>query len=272
MIDKERIVVSLVMATYNDSPTYLESAINSIREQTFYNWELIIVDDSTKEETKKVLDVFSDEDQRIVIIRSDTEKYGFVKALNVGLENARGDFVGRMDGDDLSRPERIKKEVDFLRTHKEYDVVGSQTSIIDSTGKITSFIKFPATGLKFRLFQIMRCPMQHGTVLMRRTLIDNGVRYDEKFKRSEDLELWLRLQKYGYKLYNLQEVLYDFRVEENYAIKRNKEHFEYNVRARKKNFTCRYFLTNLVGVIVAICYSIIPSEVKNTVYKRLNGR
>lgn len=272
MISNYKPVVSLVMATYNDSPSYLIPAIESIINQSFLEWELVIVDDSTNDITKQVLNDFANKDNRIIVIRSIDGKYGFVKALNVGLEAARGEYIGRMDGDDLSRPLRLEKEVNFLEAYHKYDVVGSHTSIIDSKGNLTSYIKFPSTGLRFRLFQVMRCPMQHGSILMRRELIDKGVRYDESFKRSEDLELWLRLQKEGYKLYNLQEVLYDFRIEDNYANKRNKEHFKYNVRARKKNFAYRYFITNFSGLMVAICYSIIPSKVRELVYKRLNGR
>ncbi len=272
MISNNMPVVSLVMATYNDSPSYLISAIESVINQTLLEWELVIVDDSTNDITKQVLNDFANKDNRIIVIRSKDGKYGFVKALNVGLEAARGEYVGRMDGDDLSRPQRLEKEVNFLKSNSDFDVVGSHTSIIDSKGNITSYIKFPSTGIRFRLFQIMRCPMQHGSILMRRELIDKGVRYDESFKKSEDLELWLRLQKKGYELYNLQEVLYDFRIEDNYAGKRNREHFKYNIRARKKNFTYRYCITNLLGIIVASSYTLVPQRLKTIIYSILNGR
>lgn len=271
MTTQEKPLVSLIMATYNDSPAYLSIAIESIICQTYRNWELIIVDDSKDLDTISTIDKYTGKDERIKVVR-DKKKYGFVPALNVGLENANGSYVGRMDGDDVSYPERLEMEIKYLEEHPDVDVVGTQTAIIDSNGNRTSEICFPDCGLKLRLFQMFRCPMQHGTVLMRRKLIDEGIRYDENFKRSEDLELWLRLQKKGYYLYNIQKVLYDFRIEDDYAKKRSHNHFKYNVKARRKNICWKYALTNIIGLAIASAYYLIPSGIKRIVYNRLNGR
>lgn len=264
--------VSLIMATFNDRPSYLSIAIDSIIKQSFTDWELIIVDDSNDTETIKTIDDYACQDKRIIVVRSSQKKYGFVPALNEGLMKASGEYIGRMDGDDISHPERIMEEVSYLERHPQIDVVGTQTAIIDETGNKTSEIKFPASGVIFRFFQMFRCPMQHGTILMRRELIDNGIRYDERFKRSEDLELWLRLQKKGYKLYNIQKLLYEFRIEKGYAQKRNRNHFMYNVKARYKNFALKYFLTNSIGLLIASTYYIMPVGIKQFMYKLLNGK
>ncbi len=264
--------VSLVMATFNDKPELLKVAIDSIVNQTFKDWELIIVDDSKDVATITVIDDYCAADNRIRVIRSTGESYGFVPALNVGLRNAKGKYIGRMDGDDISHPERLMKEVSFLKEHPEFDVVGTHTSIINSSGVVTSATLFPDTGRRFRLFQIMRCPMQHGTILMRRELIDSGICYDEGFKRSEDLELWLRLQKLGHRLYNIQEILYDFRIEDGYGSKRSKIHFKYNIKARKKNLHWRHPFTGMLGLCVSCMYYYIPTSIKDKVYNYLNGR
>ena len=264
-------LVSIIMATYNDPPGYLSIAIDSIINQTVDNWELIIVDDSDSSPTIKIIDDYKKKDNRIRVIRGNS-KCGFVPALNVGLEHAKGLYVGRMDGDDVSYPERLETEINYLEEHSSVDVVGTQTAIIDSDGRKTSEICFPACGLDFRLFQMFRCPMQHGTILMRRKLLDDGIRYDEDFKRSEDLELWLRLQKKGYQLYNIQKILYGFRIDDNYAKKRSHSHFKYNVKARRKNICWKYVLTNIIGLVVASIYYMTPSIVKKMVYGRLNGR
>ncbi len=265
-------VVSLVMATFNDRPDFLSVAIDSILGQTYSDWELIIVDDSNEADTIEVIDKYVGQDIRIRCIRSQGLKMGFVPALNVGISHARGKYVGRMDGDDVSYPERLELQLNYLDTHPDTDVVGTQTAIIDTNGERTSEILFPADGLRFRLFQMFRCPMQHGTILMRRSVVDDGIRYDETFKRSEDLELWLRLQKEDYRLHNIQRVLYDFRIEDGYARKRGREHFKCNVRARYKNLTWKHALTGFVGLSVAIIYSVIPTGMKSVVYNRLNGR
>lgn len=264
--------ISLIMASYNDEPEYLSVAIESIIKQTFQDWELIIVDDSDAISTKECIDEYAEKDRRIQVIRNKNKKYGFVPALNIGLELAQGEYVGRMDGDDVSYPQRLDKEVKYLEEHDDVDVIGTQTAIIDEKGTRTSKIEFPACGRKFRLFQMFRCPMQHGTILMRRSLIDKGVRYDESFKRSEDLELWLRLQKQGYRLYNIQEILYDFRIEAGYAKKRSHNHFKYNMIARRRNIDWRHPITSICGLMISCCYYIIPSSIKGVVYKVLNGR
>lgn len=264
--------VSLVMATYNDSPQYLNISITSIVNQTFKDWELIIVDDSDDDKIIKIIDQWGKRDSRIVIARNSQHKFGFVAALNYGLEKATGQYIGRMDSDDISYPERIEKEVKYLDEYSNIDVVGTQTAIINENGERTSSIRFPTTGFKLRLFQMLRCPMQHGTIMMRRQLIDGGIRYDESFKKSEDLELWLRLQKKGYKLYNIQEILYDFRIEDGYANKRSRKHFRYNVKARLKNFAWQYLLTDLCGLAINSFYYCIPSNLKDVVYNKLNGR
>lgn len=264
--------VSLIMATFNDEPKYLSAAIDSIILQSFQDWELIIIDDSNNFATIETIDHYVEKNKRIKVVRKKDGKYGFVSALNAGIELASGEYVGRMDGDDLSHPLRLEKEVEYLAEHPNVDVVGTQTAIIDEKGNKTSEINFPACGRRFRLFQIFRCPMQHGTILMRRKLIEQGVRYDENFKRSEDLELWLRLQKEGYKLYNIQEILYDFRIEDGYAKKRSHDHFKYNIRARKKNIDWRHPIASVSGLGIALVYYFIPLKLKALVYKVLNGR
>ena len=270
-MNKKQPLISIIMATFNDNVNYLKIAIDSIINQTYTNWEFLIVDDSNDSKSISVLDNYANKDNRIKVIRGK-ERYGFVKSLNVGIDKAKGDFVGRMDSDDFSAPERLKREVDFLINNQNYGVVGTQTYIINESNKITSKILFPRGGLKLRRFAIFRCPMQHGTILMRRKIIDAGIRYDEAFKRSEDLELWLRLLKKKYRIYNIQECLYKFRIESNYATKRNKKHFRFNLRARLKNFDIRHPLFSIFGIIMTLFYLLVPLSLKDKVYVYLNNK
>ena len=262
-------VVSVIMATYNDKPSLLKIAIESILTQTYNDWEFIIVDDSTDIETIQLIDDFKVKDKRLIVIR-DTKKIGFVPALNIGLKKARGKYIARMDGDDISHPERFEKQINFLNNNSKYAVVGSDINLINSVGTITSQLKFPEKGIRFRLFAMLRCPIQHGAVMMHRSIIDSGFFYDENFKRSEDLELWLRLLKNGIKLYNIKEILYDFRIDDDYAGKRSKVHFQFNLNARLKNFTWKYPITGLVGISMAYFYMNTPLFIKKLIYSKLN--
>jgi glycosyltransferase EpsE len=263
--------VSVIMATYNDLPEYLKISIGSIQHQTMPDWELLILDDSSSLETKELLDKIAKTDDRILVIRK-MQKMGFVPALNIGIRLAKGKYIARMDGDDISSYDRLEKQIDFLERHIDIAVVGSRINIINKDGIKTSRIKFPiSSGFRFRLFAMLRCPLQHGAILMRRELIDRGICYNESYKKAEDLELWLRLLKFDYKMVNLPEYLFSFRIENDYAYKRNQEHFKYNLRARVENFTLRYPITGLSGIIISRIYSFIPYELKQRIYGILNN-
>lgn len=265
-------VVSVVMAAYNDQPEYLKLSIESILNQTFSDFEFLIVDDSNLKETIDILDSYADKDKRIQLIRNK-QKLGFVPALNEGLKLAKGKYIARMDGDDISTIDRFEKQIKYLEKNPEISVVGSRINIINEQGQKTSEIKFPITsGFAFRFFAMLRCPMQHGVIMLRRELIDNGIRYDESFKRSEDLELWLRLLRLNYKMINLPDYLFSFRIESDYAKKRSKEHFRYNLGARKKNFRFKYLITGSCGIIISMIYSKIPQNLKHKIYNFLNNR
>jgi len=265
-------LISVVMATFNDDATFLKIAIDSIIRQTLTDWEFIIVDDSTEQSTIDCLCNYASQDNRIRLIRNE-QQLGFVASLNKGVSLAQGQYIARMDGDDISYPDRFQKQVAFLQQNNQYDVVGSVINIIDGNGKVTSQIHFREKDIPLRLFTAFRCPMQHGSVIMRRKICDENVPlYDEQFQKAEDLELWLRLMKNGYKLYNIQEPLFCFRVLGNYAEKRNYRHFAFNLRARLKNFTWRYPFTGTVGIFMSVIYRFVPHFIKKRVYKHLNEK
>ena len=123
-------LVSVVMATYNEPQEFITASIESILAQTYANWELLIADDSTNEDTIQIIDAFAQKDKRIKVIRKET-RMGFVKALNIGLNSSRGMFIARMDGDDVALSNRLEKEVDFLQTHRNIDVIGGAMNIIN---------------------------------------------------------------------------------------------------------------------------------------------
>ena len=128
---KEKItpLVSVVMATFNESPAMISNAINSIVQQTYTNWELHILDDSTNEETIKAIDSFAI-DKRILVHRFP-KRAGFINSLNIGLEVSTGKYIARMDGDDFSLPDRFEKEDAYLEQHPEVMVVGGKMNIMD---------------------------------------------------------------------------------------------------------------------------------------------
>lgn len=137
-------LVSVIMATYNEKPNIIKSSIQSILDQSYSNFELLIFDDSTNVETKSAIDDMS-KDSRVCVYREST-RVGFVESLNKGLKKAQGDFIARMDGDDFALRERLEKEVSFLLTHKNIMVVGGQMDIMDEHDNIVSHRNYPEMG------------------------------------------------------------------------------------------------------------------------------
>lgn len=262
-------LVSVIMASFNESPDIITASIDSIIQQTHKAFELLIFDDSTDERTREAIDSFRS-DSRVKIFRSD-KRLGFVSSLNMGLEKAQGEYIARMDGDDIALPERLEKEVVFLEKHKNIYVVGGQIDIINDQGEIISSRKYPVAGVKLYLFSALRNPLAHPTIMMRRELIDKGFRYDEKLKMSEDLDLWLRIMNAGYRIANIPDTVLRYRVADNFIEKRsNRVQVEYMAKVRKQNFDKRHLVHSSLSCFCGWVFKTIPVEVIRSLYKNEN--
>jgi glycosyltransferase involved in cell wall biosynthesis len=262
--------VSVIIATYNEPGEIIRQSVQSILNQTFKNLEVLILDDSTSDETKATLDSLSN-DPRVHIIRSDS-RMGFVHSLNVGLKLAKGRFIARMDGDDISLPYRIAKQVDFLDAHPDISVVGGSMYIINENGQVISYRKYPTSKFAFNWLSVYRTPLAHPTIMMRQSIVNQGFFYDESFKKSEDLEYWLRLRKNGLKLTNMPDYLLKYRVCGDLSKKRVNNHWNYNLKARKNNFSWQLPLINSLSLLVSFMYSIMPAFIMRTIYSIENNR
>lgn len=264
-------LVSVIMATYNDKPVYIEKSINSILNQTYKNIELIILDDSTNQDTKSVIDSFT-EDQRVHVYR-ETEKKGFVPSLNKGLKLAKGEYIARMDGDDVSIQDRIEKQVSFFVEHPYIDILGGQINIIDENDRITSKRSYPLGGVKLLAFFTVRAPVAHPAVMFRRKIIDDGYQYDEAFLKAEDIDFWIRLYDASYKFRNLPDTLLNFRVESDFLSKRvtNHEHEKYSLRARRVNFSWKKPFFSLISFLLSYVRKLTPDGIKVKIYAKENG-
>lgn len=218
LFGEEKPLVSVVMAVCNDRPEYICKSIDSILNQTYRNFELLIMDDSSDEETKAAIDSYNF-DPRVHICREEL-KLGFVSSLNRGLDLAEGEFIARMDGDDVADRNRLAKQVAYLQMHPSTDILGSQIHIIDENGDITGGRYYPLGGIKLDAFFTLRSPVAHPAVMFRRNIVDAGFRYNESLSKAEDIDFWLRLYNADYKFGNISDKLLNFRVEEDFMEKR----------------------------------------------------
>lgn len=262
-------LVSVVMATFNEPVNYIAEAIESVLGQTFADFEFIIVDDSTNTDTIKKIDSYKD-DKRITVIRGNS-RFGFVEALNHGLKVARGEFIARMDADDISVPDRLEKQVKFFWKHPKIDVLGGNICIINEQGSILSIRKYPNNKLSLLISSIFRSPVAHPAAMFRRSIVENNLYYDKSFKKAEDTEFWFRLRNKGFKISNLPDEILLFRVSGNLAKKRNVEHFSYNFKARYKNFSWKYFYVDIPSIIITKLYVYIPEKLISLYYFKENN-
>ena len=260
-------LVSVVMATFNEEPDMVTKAISSILCQTYSNLELFILDDSTKEETIHAIDNMS-KDLRVKVVRKGN-RMGFVPALNEGIRLSNGKYIARMDGDDFSLPERLELEVEYMEKNPNVAVLGGFINIMDENENITGERLYPANGKKLAVY---RSPVAHPTVLMRSELAKNGFSYNEKLKKAEDLDLWLRYLVHGYKIHNLQTKVLNYRVPTNLANKRGREQFTTAFAIRKANFSWHYPLFSLLSFCAGFMLAHAPKTIFEKVYTKENSK
>lgn len=176
------------MPVYNGEK-YLKEAIESILNQTFKDFELILVNDGSTDSTEKVIQTFSD--PRIVYIKNEGN-LGLSKSYNRAIGIARGTYIARMDADDVSMPKRFERQLSFLKRHPHVDIVGSSISFIDERGKVKGFRGRQEDHLQIKFSSLFSTPMMHPTI-MGKVAVFKTHPYNESLHNSEDYDLWSRL-------------------------------------------------------------------------------
>ena len=195
--------VSVVMPVYNQKEEFLREAIESILNQTFTDYELIIINDGSTNNSEEVILSYSDD--RIVYIKQENQ--GVARSLNNGIEIANGEYIARMDSDDISLPERFEKQIKFLDEHPEISILGTSYEIIPRNKTVIQQSVIKYTDI------LNACCVCHPSVMMRKADLDKyNLRYNPEFT-SEDYELWSRAVQY-LNIQNLPEVLVKYRWHE----------------------------------------------------------
>jgi glycosyltransferase involved in cell wall biosynthesis len=195
------------MSVYNGED-YLREAVESILHQTFADFEFIIIDDGSTDQTTNILQTIGNERLRIL---SNEKNIGLANSLNRGLRLARGEYVARMDADDVSLPDRLEKEVEFLDHHPAAGVVGTGYISIDESGNETMVVTFPTDNATLQDRLLHHCCICHGSAMIRRECLEAIGGYRPDFKVAEDYDLFLRLAE-RFEVANLTEPLYKYRV------------------------------------------------------------
>jgi len=219
-------IVSVIMSVYNGE-RFLCEAIDSILNQSFSNFEFIIINDGSTDKSGDILESY--DDARIRVIHQ--EKQHLTKSLNMGLRIARGKYIARMDADDIAMPTRLEEQVSFLDSHSDIAVVGCWAFLIDGTGKILKQLTFPCNDREIRRALIYTNPIIHPGVVIRKEALIKVNLYREEFKYAQDRDLWFRIMEH-YKLANLPRFLMKLRFTgSNISILKRKEQKKYVLKS-----------------------------------------
>jgi glycosyltransferase involved in cell wall biosynthesis len=195
-----------VLLPVRDGAAYLREAVGSILAQTFHDFELLVIDDGSKDRSAEIVSSYTD--PRIQLRRHE-RNVGLIATLNEGLDHARGDYVARIDADDIAHPRRLERQVRYLDAHPEVAVLGTG---VRNFGEVTNSwtLKVDPPAVRARL--MFECAIPHPSAMLRmETLRRDGLRYDPAYLHAEDWGLWVALAQRS-RLANLPEKLLRYRT------------------------------------------------------------
>jgi glycosyltransferase involved in cell wall biosynthesis len=208
IIKAENPTVSILMPVYN-AEAFLEESLLSIINQTYKNFELIIINDGSTDSSLKILEKYSVIDSRIVLI--SRENRGLIQSLNEAINISKGKFLARMDSDDLSFAYRLEGQLKLMR-EKKLDICGCHYFIIDQNNKYLDSFFAPLDNESLLLYLIQGVPFAHGSVVIRKKFLDHHkIYYGENFEYAEDKALWHKMYNLGARFGNVNDFLFSYR-------------------------------------------------------------
>ncbi len=241
----------------------MQASLESIRAQTFADFECIVVDESTRPELADACRALCGKDPRFIYIHP-TERLGLSKSLNLGISKARGQLIARFDSDDICMPERLELQVGFLRAHPEISAVGGAMDIVSSEGKFIAHRSYPQSSNAIAKAMQFTNAVAHPTVMFRKEAIDLYGGYDPTYRYCEDLDLWLRWINAGILLRNLPNVLVQYRQDNT---RRDHLNWRYNLRVRLFNFSTRHLIRRIIGIVCIAIWVAVPEKLQEQIYK-----
>ena len=193
--------VSVILPVHNGMP-YLPATIESLRGQTLQDFEVLVIDDASEDESPTFLKSLSDDRFRYFRV----ERAGIANALNLGIEHARSELIARIDADDIARPQRLQRQVETFRSDERLVLLGCHVDIIDSNGDVIGKENFLNTDLGIRWSMLFQSSFAHPAVMFHRAAFVKAGRYDVACEVAQDYDLWIRLAICG-RVSNLSEPL-----------------------------------------------------------------
>lgn len=265
---KQKIKVSVIMGVYNPQQERLLEAVQSIIKQSLPDWELILYDDGSKKEAAKTICAIAKLDDRIHLIRSAVNR-GLAHALNVCIQHTSGDYLARMDDDDIADPARLEKQFLFSKAHPEYQWVGSNALLADENG-IWGIQKMPLFPRKKDF--LYNSPFIHPTVMFHKEVLRQcgGYSTAPENLHGEDYELFMRLYGMGFRGCNIQEPLLTYWEDRTSYQNRTYRRRIREMKLRYRGFKQMQILNPATAgyVLKPLFVGVIPPSIQRAVKKR----
>jgi len=259
--------ISVVMSVFNEKK-YLEKAIKSIINQSFSNFEFIIIDDGSADGSAEMLDDWAKEDKRIKIIHQ--KNIGLTKSLNKGIKIARGKYIARMDADDISMPTRLEKEINYLKKNPKTVLVSSFVKIIDEKGHEIGELTPAVTYDKIKKMSIFSCQIYHSSSMFGKKIFEKIGGYNEKYIYAQDIELWFKFMK-AYQVANIPEFLLLWRKSpKGIGVRKRRDQEKFDRKAKmeaiRNGFYPWYYVFFLAWPFIR---PFIPSKLRDSIKKEM---
>jgi cellulose synthase/poly-beta-1,6-N-acetylglucosamine synthase-like glycosyltransferase len=257
--------VSIIMAVCNGA-FYLREAINSILDQTYPDLELIIVNDGSTDSSAEIISEYL-LDKRITAINNE-RNIGLTRSLNKAIDLSCGEYIARMDCDDVSSPDRLLKQVLFLDNNSVFAAVGAFAREIDENGRLIRDIAYPVSAEEIKKELIKYNPIIHSSVMFRRGALIEVGKYDDSYRYAQDYDLYFRLVK-KFKLANLSDQLLLSRYTSNsLTSKKNRKQLYFSIKARiKAILSGTYSVACLVYLWRPLVSLILPISTRRLIRK-----
>lgn len=257
--------ITVLIPTYNPNLVYLKKMLLSFKKQTFKDFDLLIVDESTSVDLSFIKNLKLGFEVKILMPK---RKLGIGGSLAFGANQIKSQFIARIDADDIASEHRLKKQYDFLMSHPEVSLVGSSVFKIDSSGKITGFRNYPISHSDILSQLNIWNPLCHPSLMIRNTFFKRYGNYTN-LRNNEDYELWLRTSLQGAKFHNLKEKLTYYRIQSEDGLSSSRNWVSV-LNLKIKYFNFHYFFSSFIGILLTLLMIIVPSRLKRLIYNRYN--
>jgi glycosyltransferase involved in cell wall biosynthesis len=259
-------VLDIVMTTFNEDKTLLKRSLDSIMQQTYTDFQLILVLEPNDTNTC-FIDEYALNNKQIVVIKNK-QKLGFVASLNKGVKSSTAKYIARLDTDDVCHPERLSKQVQYLEENHDVDVLGAWVTYDDTSPVVR---QYPEHHNNIKDSFLLSNAIAHPVVVLKRELFKKFGYYDELFVYSEDLELWLRLLAKGCRFHNLQESLLTYSIGRRNEKPKLDRVFIFQARLRH-NKDIYHYVPAMLSILIYKVLSFTPNNLFTLIKRILSKR